>query len=696
MGKKLRLFLILSSFFVYLLPTYAEVVTYPLPSCYTSSGYWGVKVNNITIPVARYAPLGPVQYYFAHVSASGDNVYEIEAFETVNNYTISPTSYGIPAVKNGTKLTFSVSQSRYLQIKINSRSILYLLIDPIEENIPLPSASGIFDITAVPYSADNTGATDVTAKIQQTVDYASNAGGGTVYFPEGVYMCGTINLKTNVNIYLKGGAALMATSDKSKFGTNPNPAHIIKATNVNNVKIYGRGSIYCRGVLMNNNVRKDADGTFRVGPIQFANVNNCSIEGLTNVESTAWTLTFDKNTRNSNIKNFKILNEMTWAWNDGINMISSNNISVSHCFISTADDAACIKTQNFPKVNPGTPAFNITYDDIVCKSGISSGFKVGLQAEDDVYNIWAKNFEVLDCERAFNIDHWNGNGYWRDIHFVDWNVELMTGSSTSITKGKYVDCPFRIEISQEASSTYEVGVGKVTDIEITRVKFNAFGANDSYFWGYDANNNIDRVTITDLYFGNTLVLNNAAGNMQHKAFVSNVTYYKSADATLPVSVLSFTAKAQNNEVKLDWNTASEQNNERFIIARSADGKIFYMLNTIKGNGTTPVPHFYSILDKSPLGGQNYYRLSQVDLNGESKELGVRDVIFNLNSSKATQIYPNPVNSTTFNILLKDKSASEISIFNSTGSKVFYKLFENKEQNSLITINSPQVAFCRSL
>ncbi len=581
------------------------IKTYPLPSCYTSSGYWGVKVNGTPIPVAKYAPLGPVQYYFAHLSASGTNSYEIEAFETVSTYTISPTSYSITATKSGTKLTFSVGQSRYLQIKINSRSILYLLIDPLEDSIPASSGTGIYNVTTAPYSANNTGASDVTSKIQQAIDNASSAGGGIVYFPEGVYLTGALTLKNNVKIYLKGGAVLLAINDQSKYGTNPNPAHLIKGDNVTNVKVYGRGSIFCRGDLLNGNVRTDAAGQFRIGPIQLLNLTGATIEGITCVESTAWTLTLDKNVRNTTIKNVKILNEMTWAWNDGIDIIGSHDINVNHCFVSTADDVACIKTQNFPKVNPGNPAYNITYDDIVCKSGISSGFKVGLQAEDDIYNIWAKNFEVLDCERGFNIDHWNGNGYWHDIHFVDWNVETMTGTAQTIVKGKYIDCPFRIEISQEPSTTYEVGVGKVSDIEITRVKFNAFGPNDSYFWGYDGGNNIiTRININDLYFGNTLVTSNTTGHIQNKGFTYQISY------NAGLSSLAF---------------------------------------------------------------------------NPTESTGLENLLV---KEQSIVIYPNPVSGQTLTVDLKDKSISEISIYNVSGKRVYHKSIDVNYADESVTIEKP--------
>ncbi len=525
MKKNLNLIAVVISLFLYSVSVFAGTIeTYPLASCYTESTYYTVKVNGVNVPVAEYKPHGDLQYYFAHLSASGMNTYEVDGGEAISSFAISPDSYGISGTVNSNTLEFTVNESRYLQIQINSKTVLYLLIDPIEESVPNATGVGIYNVTEAPYGADDTGVNDATFFIQKAINDASVNGGGTVYVPEGVYLVRTIYLKSNVNLYIKGGGALLAKNSKFEFPNSSLPNHILRVDNASNVKVYGRGSIYSRGNLLNGNVNTAGDGEFRIGPAQISNSVNTTIEGLLCIESTAWSLTFVEGSSNGLVKNLKVLNEMTWAWNDGINVIGSHDITVQHCFISTADDTACVKTQNFPKAQPGDAVYNVTYDDIVMKSGISSGFKVGMQAEDDIYDVWVKNINVLDCERAFNIDHWYGDGNFYNIHFVDWVVDKMTGTGTSITKGKYVDCPFRMEITQQPSSSYEVGVGKISDIEITRVKFNDFGANDSYFWGQDATNNIDGVTITDLYFGNTLILNGAAGHIQNKGFASNITY----------------------------------------------------------------------------------------------------------------------------------------------------------------------------
>lgn len=86
-------------------------------------------------------------------------------------------------------------------------------------------------------------------------------------------------------------------------------------------------------------------------------------------------------------------------------------------------------------------------------------------------------------------------------------------------------------------------------------------------------------------------------------------------AVLPVTIVSFTGTLVEDEVLLNWQTASELNNDYFIVEKSSDTKQWTAIGSVKGNGTTTVPHLYSLIDGRPLEGENYYRLKQVDFDG---------------------------------------------------------------------------------
>ena len=85
---------------------------------------------------------------------------------------------------------------------------------------------------------------------------------------------------------------------------------------------------------------------------------------------------------------------------------------------------------------------------------------------------------------------------------------------------------------------------------------------------------------------------------------------------LPIELLYFRAKVVSNEhVRLEWETLSEFNNERFDIERSEDGNSWHIIGYVDGNGTTNESLKYSYDDRFPLNGISYYRFRQVDADG---------------------------------------------------------------------------------
>jgi hypothetical protein len=108
---------------------------------------------------------------------------------------------------------------------------------------------------------------------------------------------------------------------------------------------------------------------------------------------------------------------------------------------------------------------------------------------------------------------------------------------------------------------------------------------------------------------------------------------------LPVVLTRFTATAKANGIALDWATATEKNNARFEVQRSADGQNFTTLGTVKGQGNSSAPRSYSYFDGRPLVGLSYYRLRQVDTDETATYSPVVNVKWAQEASVAA--YPNP-------------------------------------------------------
>lgn len=165
-------------------------------------------------------------------------------------------------------------------------------------------------------------------------------------------------------------------------------------------------------------------------------------------------------------------------------------------------------------------------------------------------------------------------------------------------------------------------------------------------------------------------------------------------ASLPVELANFEVTRQKEAVALSWITLSEHNNQYFEIERSEDGKQWKKIGIQKGNGNSRTTLYYHFWDTPPIYKNSqlvYYRLKQVDINGDFEYSKVRSVTLGLDHTLT--LYPNP-NGT--NILVvnysTEKEAEYIQIYNSQGLLI-QKIPLNQENNTLrINISHLKVGY----
>lgn len=158
------------------------------------------------------------------------------------------------------------------------------------------------------------------------------------------------------------------------------------------------------------------------------------------------------------------------------------------------------------------------------------------------------------------------------------------------------------------------------------------------------------------------------------------TIHKWSGPALPVELTSFTASVINQQVKLNWLTASELNNNGFEVQRKAEGHDFVTVGFVKGNGTSTSKREYSFVDKSIASGKYSYRLKQIDFSGAYNYSNTVEVeVKILDSYSLEQNYPNPFNPTTkIGYVLKDKSNAKVAIMNAIGQEVAVLINEEQE------------------
>jgi len=130
---------------------------------------------------------------------------------------------------------------------------------------------------------------------------------------------------------------------------------------------------------------------------------------------------------------------------------------------------------------------------------------------------------------------------------------------------------------------------------------------------------------TGLTYGNNLFV--AVGNTGTE---NRVMTRDASIVALPVSGLTFTGFSKGEMVQLNWNTETEMNSSHFEVERSADGRNYSIIGKVKAAGNSVSKNNYNYADRNTLNGLAYYRLKQVDMNGQftySKILPVMVIAF---------------------------------------------------------------------
>lgn len=144
---------------------------------------------------------------------------------------------------------------------------------------------------------------------------------------------------------------------------------------------------------------------------------------------------------------------------------------------------------------------------------------------------------------------------------------------------------------------------------------------------------------------------------------------------LPVQLVRFDVKESKGQAIISWSTASETNNDFFLVQKSTNGQDFTDLKKVNGAGTSTSVHNYSVTDAQPAAGINYYRIRQVDMNGAFEIYGPKTIQIGGKSTPGTitqlKATPNPFQT---NLNLQFESATEgsttMKIYNTAGKEIY--------------------------
>ena len=190
-----------------------------------------------------------------------------------------------------------------------------------------------------------------------------------------------------------------------------------------------------------------------------------------------------------------------------------------------------------------------------------------------------------------------GGGANNDMDWVMWGPNSICPPTTSPIRCSYAAVPL--------GGPKITGINSVNNAPQTDVSESALGNQ----WVQDLN-----VSTGQCYL---ICVSNYGGGNNNWAINFNGTTASMLCSALPIELLYFVGERTTcGENVLLWETATETNNDKFIVEHSLDAINFTVIGEKQGSGNSMTNKKYSLTDANPSPELNYYRLKQVDFNGE--------------------------------------------------------------------------------
>ena len=250
-------------------------------------------------------------------------------------------------------------------------------------------AGGWRDVIA--HGAASNGKSLSTHAIQQAIEACAAAGGGTVYFPPGVYLSGALVLKSRVRLYLEAGATLLGSPSLSDYPSqvarlrsytdNYTEKSLLYAEGAENIAIAGDGALDGQGGAF--------QGPYKVRPymLRFIACRRVSVTGVLFKDSPMWVQHY-LGCEDVNIRGITVRSRIN-ANNDGIDIDACDNVRISDCDVSSGDDAIVLKS------TLDRPCRRVAVSNCVLSSHCNA-LKLGTETNGGFEDIVISNCAVYD------------------------------------------------------------------------------------------------------------------------------------------------------------------------------------------------------------------------------------------------------------------------------------------------------------
>lgn len=290
-----------------------------------------------------------------------------------------------------------------------------------------------------------------TEAIRKAIDECARHGGGSVYFPAGIYLTGPIHLQNHVTLYIEAGATILFSRDFHDYPPVPTRwegvecygfSPLVYGKDLENVSIMGRGTLDGQGEVWWNELRqrrqqgaitpqtKMEQELARLNPgyetagsggggremqflrpplVQLMNCTNVRLDGLTHKNSPFWN-THLVYCQDVVIQNVRFQNPADGPNTDGLDIDSCRNVMVSNCTFDVGDDCICLKSgidEDGRRV--GKPTENVTITNCTMLHG-HGGVVIGSEIAGCIRNVTISNCIFLGTDRGIRMKSRRGRG----------------------------------------------------------------------------------------------------------------------------------------------------------------------------------------------------------------------------------------------------------------------------------------------
>ncbi len=276
------------------------------------------------------------------------------------------------------------------------------------------------------FGAVGDGVSKDTAAIQKALDACAQAGGGTVYLPDGIYLSGSLTIGANTRLELASRASLLGSPDIADYPIvnvrwegefRDGHRALLCASNAANVTISG-GTIFGPPISVSR-LRNPR------GPvlIELTGCTNAVLEDFTTQYQQLWSVHVlfckDLTARGLTIRTVS-------ANGDGIDVDSCNGVTIERCDINTGDDAISLKSgRGLIAQNLNRPTENVVIRDCRLHSSIYAALGFGTEMSGGIRNVKIQNCVISGRQNAIFIKSRDGRGGY---------MENISGENLTVLK----------------------------------------------------------------------------------------------------------------------------------------------------------------------------------------------------------------------------------------------------------------------